>query len=191
MTSLQTRSTRVQRPLPSALWGLLCATILSAPAAAQGLQLSATAASGDHGVSKYGVILAWNRAAPLWQGQSWQLLLRHEVELAAWRVKHARNLIEAGYSPVFRLQRPLAGGGAKAFFIEGSIGVRALSHTRITPDRSMGSALHFSDMLGLGWQWGPQGRSSAGVRIQHLSNGGVKKPNPGINFGQIYYSHRF
>lgn len=177
------------RALRQALLGTGCAAALLAPAAAHDLHLSASAAKGQKGVSKYGVILAWNRPAPLWQGQRWQLLLRHEGELAAWRVTRASDLLELGYSPVFRLQRPLAGGGA--FFVEGAIGVRALSHTRIAPDRSMGSALHFSDMLGLGWQWGPQGRSSAGVRVQHLSNGGLKKPNPGMDFTQIYYSHRF
>lgn len=186
MTSL----IRNKRGWLPALAGLALMAGLCAPAAAYDKSLSLTLASGQSSVRKAGVILGLTRPDALWQGERWRLMLRHEFELAAWRVRHARNLVEAGYSPVLRLERPLASGSG-AFFVEGSIGVRALSHTRVSPERSLGSALHFSDMLGLGWQWGPGGRSTLGVRIQHLSNGGLKKPNPGIDFGQVYYSLRF
>jgi hypothetical protein len=46
-------------------------------------------------------------------------------------------------------------------------------------------------MLGMGMQFGRESRSTLGVRLQHMSNLGIKKPNPGINFLQVYYSHRF
>ena len=46
-------------------------------------------------------------------------------------------------------------------------------------------------MLGVGVQWGAQGRSTLGLRYQHVSNLGIKRPNPGLDFGQLYYTHRF
>lgn len=160
-------------------------------AAAQGPDWSLSAARAKEAdVRKLGVIAGWTRPEPLWQGQRWQLRLRHEFELAAWNVPRARDLVELGYSPVLRLERKLS-GGARNLFVEGSIGVRLLSHARLAADHSMGSAFQFSDMLGAGMQWGREGRSTLGVRFQHLSNFGIKKPNPGMDFLMLYYTHRF
>lgn len=147
-----------------------------------------------HGLSadvrKAGVVLGFAQAEPLWQGALWRLTLRHELELAGWRVPHARDIVELGYSPVLRLERPLAGDGA-LFFVEGAIGARLLSHTRLSPIRSLSTAFQFADMLGLGWQGGREARSTLGLRLVHMSNADIKKPNPGINFVQLYYRYRF
>ena len=55
----------------------------------------------------------------------------------------------------------------------------------------MSTAFQFADMLGVGMQFGREARSTLGLRVQHLSNLGIKKPNPGIEFLQLYYSYRF
>ncbi|HNE59240.1 MAG TPA: acyloxyacyl hydrolase [Ottowia sp.] len=148
------------------------------------------AAAADAGVRKLGLIAGWTQAAPLWQGTQWRLRLRHEIELAAWHVPRARDLVELGYSPVLRLERPLDGAHA-TLFLEGSIGARLLSRTRVAPQRSLSTAFQFSDMLGVGVQWGTQARSTLGLRYQHVSNLGIKEPNPGMDFVQVYYTHRF
>jgi len=172
------------------LHGLLAACALLATAAhAEGLDASLAAGTAEAGVRKFSLIVGTTRPDPLWQGQEWRLMLRHEVELAAWRVPRARDLVEAGYSPVLRLERPLEGGST--LFVEGSIGARLLSHTRVAPDRSLSTAFHFADMVGVGVQWGRHGRSSLGLRFQHLSNLGIKRPNPGMDFLQVRYTHRF
>ena len=147
-------------------------------------------AADESSVKQLGVVAGWTRPAPLWQGESWRLRLRHEAVLAAWHVPRARDLVEVGYSPVFRLERPW-NGGDRVFFVEGSIGVRLLSHTRVSADHRMSTAFQFADMLGVGMQFGHQGSSTLGMRFQHLSNLGIKKPNPGIEFLQLYYSYRF
>ncbi|MFD1709388.1 acyloxyacyl hydrolase [Ottowia sp. GY511] len=148
-------------------------------------------ASDESSVKQVGVIAGWTRPEPLWQGDTWRLRLRHEAVAIGWHVPRARDLIEVGYSPVFRLERPLSGGGGRSFFFEGAIGVRLLSHTRVSQEHRMSTAFQFADMLGLGMQWGREGQSTLGLRVQHLSNLGIKKPNPGINFLQLYYTHRF
>lgn len=174
----------------AALASLLLGAALGS-AHAQGLDATlAVGAADEADVKKLSLILGTTRAEPLWQGETWRLKLRHEVELAAWRVPEARNLIELGYSPVLRLERPLSGGNA-TFFFEGSIGVRLLSHTRVSPQHPLSTAFQFADMLGLGLHWGREARSTLGLRYQHMSNLGIKRPNPGMNFVQLYYTHRF
>lgn len=175
----------------AACLGAACGLAQAQAQPAGGLDWTLSAAgAAEANVSKLGVIAGWTQPAPLWQGAQWRLRLRHEVELAAWRVPKARDLLELGYSPVLRLERPLRGGQA-LLFVEGSIGARLLSHTRVAPERSLSTAFQFSDMLGVGVQWGAQARSTLGLRYQHVSNLGIKRPNPGLDFGQLYYTHRF
>ena len=175
----------------AACLGAACGLAQAQAQPAGGLDWTLSAAgAAEANVSKLGVIAGWTQPAPLWQGAQWRLRLRHELELAAWRVPKARDLLELGYSPVLRLERPLQ-GSANVFFVEGSIGVRLLSHTRMADDHNMSTAFQFADMLGAGMQFGQDGRSTLGVRLQHLSNLGIKKPNPGINFVQVYYAYRF
>ena len=175
----------------AACLGAACGLAQAQAQPAGGLDWTLSAAgAAEANVSKLGVIAGWTQPAPLWQGAQWRLRLRHELELAAWRVPKARDLLELGYSPVLRLERPLRGGQA-LLFVEGSIGARLLSHTRVAPERSLSTAFQFSDMLGVGVQWGAQGRSTLGLRYQHVSNLGITRPNPGLDFGQLYYTHRF
>lgn len=171
-----------------------CASLaFGAPAAAQSsapLDLSVAAAAGSRGqVRKVELNLGWTREQPLWQGQLWRLRLRHEVALGQWRVPHARNITELGYSPVLRLEKPT---GQDTFFVEGSIGARLLSHTHLSPEIPLSTAFQFADMVGLGMQWGQGAEAqTVGLRLQHQSNADIKKPNPGINFLMLYYRRAF
>ena len=143
----------------------------------------ATAAGSRKSVKKVELNLGWTHEPPLWQGQDWRLRLRHEAVLGEWRVPRARNITELGYSPVLRLESM-----GSPFFVEGSIGVRLLSHTRLSPTKTLTTAFQFADMLGVGWQWGQgRGAQTVGLRFQHQSNADLKKPNPGINFLMVYY----
>lgn len=161
------------------------------PITAHALDLSLVAAQGSrHQIKKYGLIAGWQHARPLWQGNAWQLQLRHEAELAVWRLSTTPDLVELGYSPVFRLQRA-TGAVPSGFYVEGAIGVRLLSRTHIHTDTSLSTAFQFSDMIGTGYQWGEQGRHTLGLRLQHLSNAGIKHPNPGINYTTLFYRYAF
>ena len=146
--------------------------------------------AGDAGVKKIGLVAGWDREEPLWQGEKWQLALRHEVELGLWRIPQASNGVEVGYSPVLRLVRPLS-QKTNRLFVEASVGVRLISQTRIAPDANLSTAFQFSEMLGVGYQWGNKQRNTVGLRVAHLSNGGIKKPNHGVSFGQIYMQRSF
>ncbi|WP_157667660.1 acyloxyacyl hydrolase [Comamonas serinivorans] len=177
--------------LVQALAALAVAGASLMPTMAHALDLSFVYAKGNrHSIEKYGVIAGWQHPNLLWQGQAWQVQLRHEVELATWRTDTVPDLYEFGYSPVFRLQRN-TGNVPSGFYVEGAIGVRLLSHTRIHTDTTMSTAFQFSDMIGTGYQWGDNGRHTVGLRYVHLSNASIKKPNPGINYTTLFYRYTF
>ena len=81
------------------------------------------------------------------------------------------------------------GGGV--FFVEAGIGARLLSHTYTSPTRTLSTAFQFSDELGVGLQFGREGRATLGLRYQHISNAGIASPNPGMNFYTAYLGYRF
>jgi hypothetical protein len=83
---------------------------------------------------------------------------------------------DVGITPVFRVER-------KALYIEGAIGVHFVQ-AHISAHRSFSTALQFGTHVGAGLHLGK--KYDLGVRIQHLSNGGVAHPNPGINFALVH-----
>lgn len=141
-------------------------------------------------VKKYGVVAGYNVQAPLWQGEQWSFRLRHEIELAGWDVPYASRIVEGGYTPMWRLQRPVGGGGA-VVFVEAGIGARLLSHVHTEPGRSLSTAFQFSDEIGAGVQFGREGRAMLGIRYQHISNADIKMPNPGMDFYAAYFNYKF
>jgi hypothetical protein len=70
-------------------------------------------------------------------------------------------------------------------------GVRLLSSPRISSDLTLATAFQFAPMAGIGVQFGNRQQYQAGYRFEHISNGGIKEPNPGINFSQLYLQYNF
>jgi lipid A 3-O-deacylase len=87
--------------------------------------------------------------------------------------------------------RFIKNSGAIRPFVEAGVGIRLLSHTRISDRFTVSSAFQFADMVGVGAQFGERQQYQVGFRFQHVSNGGIKEPNPGINFEQLYLQYNF
>jgi hypothetical protein len=179
---------------------LLAALALTSPATAQFVfpsDLTWAVSAGRHLVNKVELNIGWTQQRPLWQGEDWHLRLRHEFVLGRWHVPAAQDITEVGYSPVFRLENVSAEDTSVPhafFFIEGSVGARLLSHTRLTPNLTLSTAFQFADMAGAGVQWEDPDSGAVqtlGLRLQHQSNADIKKPNPGINFVTVYYRFAF
>ncbi|MDR0479282.1 MAG: acyloxyacyl hydrolase [Burkholderiaceae bacterium] len=188
----QIPATRSPTRLIAALATTLAALAFAAPAAAQfpaPQDFTLAIANGSRaGVQKIELDAGWTQTQPLWQGQVWRVRLRHEIALGAWYVPQERTITEFGYSPVLRLEKP--GASERTFFVEGSIGVRLLSHTRLAPRTPLSTGFQFADMLGTGVQFGQgSGAQTVGLRFQHQSNADIKHPNPGINFVMMYYRY--
>ncbi|MFO1323462.1 MAG: acyloxyacyl hydrolase [Burkholderiales bacterium] len=72
---------------------------------------------------------------------------------------------------------------ARALYIEGGIGIRALTATRINNDRQFGIAFQFGEQLGIGASFGPHDDYEVGLYVQHVSNADIK---PRANWGLTY-----
>jgi lipid A 3-O-deacylase len=121
----------------------------------------------------------------------WRLGLQWKAPPFDWMEKHSRwswywdvsiggfhgdegTVHDFGVTPVFRYMKAAHGA-----YLEGGIGAHIFSDSHINSDLGFSTRFQFGDHLAAGYQarkWDGQ------LRLQHLSNGGMKNPNPGINF---------
>lgn len=145
----------------------------------------------SHGINKYEIGVQWHSGHAWGNPQAWQTNLYWEVDLAHWDARRGsprRNVTEFGFSPVIRLQKR---GGAVEPFLEASVGIRLMSHTSTSPSHDYSTAFRFSETLGFGLAFGKHQAGEVGFRFQHVSNAGIKTPNPGSDFITGYLSYRF
>src|SRR5258708_2445212 len=121
----------------------------------------------------------WRR----WQlGDTWRVSAYGTGSVANWRAReHTENkeLWDFGVVPVLRLERR---GAAAAPYLEASFGGHLLSRRRINGNRELSTAFQFGEFIGGGVLFGPRQQYGFGARLQHISNGGIKNPNPGLTF---------
>ncbi|MGF6770581.1 lipid A 3-O-deacylase [Paraburkholderia sp. GAS199] len=155
-----------------------------------GIQLGAGVA--DHDVRKGDLGFVWDPGLSWWNIAGYHFALVGEAHAAYWEIDESRrahsSIQEFGITPVFRFIR---GYGWFRPYIEAGVGVRLLSHVRETTDRTLSSSFQFADMVGVGLQFGARQTYQVAFRFQHLSNAGIKHPNPGINFSEIYFQYNF
>ncbi|GAA0799711.1 acyloxyacyl hydrolase [Cupriavidus gilardii] len=142
-------------------------------------------------VRKVDIAFGWDSGYGWGDPTGLRLGLLWEVNVARWDSTsdaNPRNLWEIGAQPVLRLawQRH-----RWVPFLEASIGVRLMSGTRTSDNHTMSTAFQFSDMAGVGIAFGKDQRFAVGYRYQHISNAGIKKPNPGSDFHTAYLRYRF
>ena len=116
----------------------------------------------------------WDLYVSRWNANALDDGPRHYVQIGAiytWRYRFSQ-----GQSP---------------WFAEAGIGGTVMDHVYRTPDRSFSTAFQFTEVLGVGRSFGENGRHEVALRVQHVSNAGIKKPNPGENFLKLRYTYRF
>ena len=59
-----------------------------------------------------------------------------------------------------------------------------------TPRRDFSTRWNFYDTIGVGHSFGAQHQHELGIRWVHVSNAGIKEPNPGQDFLQLRYAVR-
>jgi len=104
---------------------------------------------------------------------------------AAAKRRDKRTINDLGITPVVRFQQTELSRIAP--YVEGAIGFHVITPTMLDDNRHFGGAFQFGDHVGAGLRFGPKGKYDLGMRFQHLSNGGLKKPNNGINFTQFRF----
>lgn len=175
-----------------ALAAAFCAIAL--PAAAQGWNPQGyfvQGGLGGRGIWEAGVGLTWPWA---WKSS----LLGTEVGgfteayIAHWDSPRAdggrRGFTQIGLVPLFRF-RP--DQGRSPWFADAGIGISGMDQHFATTDKQFTTSFNFVDVLGVGRSFGASRGEEISVRLQHVSNAGIKVPNPGQNFLQLRYARAF
>jgi hypothetical protein len=80
---------------------------------------------------------------------------------------------------------------ARHWFAEIGIGANVILPVYRSKEKRFSTTFNFGDHFAIGRQFGAQHQHELALRIQHFSNGGIDEPNPGENFLQLRYSHRW
>lgn len=144
---------------------------------------SSNAQRGYSEFDVYRIGRQWNFKHTLWQGESASLGGYYEGSLNYWRADQD-TIFAIAFSPVFVLMFGNNDGGYRPF-IEVGVGLALLSDDLVA-GRRMGSYWQFEDRIGFGFR---SDRMGFHYRYMHYSNGGLSKPNQGIDahvIGMIY-----
>lgn len=96
-----------------------------------------------------------------------------------------RSIWDVSATPVLEL--PVS-GAPWPLRVDIGIGVHAISHVHINAERRMSTAFQFGEFIGATLDLG---RFEIGLRMQHVSNGGIKHPNDGITYPLLTISRGF
>lgn len=125
--------------------------------------------------------------------ERWIISLAPEWQIGFWNAKQSgineRQIVDSSVTGVLNIRPRVT--GYLPYYVDIGFGVHMLSHTRISDERNFGSSFQFGEFLGVGADFGERRRYGVAARIQHVSNGGIKRPNPGVTFAQISMFYRF
>ena len=146
---------------------------------------------GQHGASMAGAGIVWD-----WDFQR----MRRKAELTAhteFMVNHWRyDTVGGGSAQLTQLVllpslRMRLARGASPWFIELGIGASWTDQLLERPPERFSTQWNFYDMLGVGYSFGEEHDHELGLRWVHVSNAGLRKPNPGQDVVQLRYVRRF
>jgi hypothetical protein len=169
----------------------LSALVASGPAMAQPtpagwrqIYVEGGAAARDSQRVAVGVRLPWDWQAERWGGQ---FTANTDMALALWR-SDASSGIHLAVTPQLRW-RPSE--GRSPWFVEGGIGLSWHSKPYESEGARMSTRWNFYDVIAVGRSFGPQRRQEVSLRLVHISNAGIRRPNPGEEFLLLRYATRF
>ncbi|HXI36508.1 MAG TPA: acyloxyacyl hydrolase [Burkholderiales bacterium] len=171
--------------LPAAAFFALCFMLASparaqepSPFASDGVSFEAGSGNGAE-MWRIGVTKKWRKR---WlEAGNWHLGGYWELQYGEW---YGGNTIhDLGFTPVWRFQQTERSRFSP--YVEAAIGFHLIQPVRLTDTRGFSTAFQFGDHVGAGVRFGERQKLDLGVRFQHLSNGGIKEPNNGINFTQV------
>lgn len=141
---------------------------------------------------------AWNATAGVVWPWAWrasvmgtELSAITEAYVSHWDSRTAtgrRSFVQVGVVPLVRLRLEQ---GRSPWFLEAGIGLSLLDHKFETETKRFTTSFNFVDVVGVGRSFGSARQQELGLRLQHVSNAGIKAPNPGQNFVQLRYASSF
>ena len=175
--------------------GAALALVAAAPAHALDLKpgrvFLAEAGAAKHGTKSLTIGAAWP-----WDWRTGflgtEVTGATEVFISHWRADAVgggtNSYTQLGLVPMLRLR---FSEGRSPWFVEGGIGVSWMDKRYRIPEREFSTTGNFYDTLGVGRNFGVDGRHEVGLRIAHISNANIKRPNPGEDFIQLRYAVKF
>lgn len=143
-----------------------------------GLAMEIGRGDEDTNLLRLSFVHAWRKGEPA--APDWHLAGYWEFSAAIWD-NHDESTADVSATPVFRFQRD-------SIYLEGAIGFHLVT-SHISAHRTFSSAFQFGTHVGAGYRFGPARRYDLGLRVQHISNGGLREPNPGINFVIVRFQY--
>lgn len=116
----------------------------------------------------------WDASVGIWQARQW-----HNVP------GDKENLFDVGFTPVIRFENT----SKKGFYVEGGIGAHLLSKTYNSNDDGLSTAFQFGDHIAVGYVF--DNKWEVALKAQHYSNGGIKKPNSGVDVLLLKAAYRY
>ncbi len=171
--------------------GFLCALLLSGNVlAVEGVSVEAGTGQQTN-VTRVGAI--WNMDRQWFNEGDWHVAGYWEATAGTLRGNSSagnnQTVTDLAITPVFRLQQKNLTSVAP--YVEGAIGFHLVSPTFIYAGRHLGSAFQFGDHVGFGVTFGDQHQFDLAYRFQHMSNGGIKEPNQGVNLNLVHFVYHF
>lgn len=178
--------------------GAICAAMattfllpLTARADSWGFQVGGGFADhhSDH-VQKIDLGAVWDPGLNWWYIGGWNFTTVVEGHAVYWNTNgNVHHTIgEFGVTPILRFEKS---AGTIRPFVEAGVGLRLLTSPRVSESYTLSSGFQFADMVGVGVKFGGRMQYQVGYRFQHLSNAGIKRPNPGIDFHSVYVQYNF
>lgn len=129
----------------------------------------------------------WDRAWPM-RGSAriagyWDMSLSHWKNRS--KLKTNKEVFDIGLTPTLRLEGTES--ASLSPYAEIGAGLHLLSHSSVSTLRRFGTSLQFSEHLGVGFRFGSRQQFDLSYRFEHISNGGLRPPNKGINYNLIRF----
>ena len=147
--------------------------------------VSVEAGRGTSSVDLWRLGAQWKWQKHWFTEGDWHLGGYWDAQVGRWN--GAGHPTDLSLTPTFRLERKSGYGP----YVEGAIGFHYISDKNIAAGKQFSTNFQFGDHVGAGVRFGDKGQYDLGLRLQHLSNAGIKHPNPGINFGIIRFQYHF
>jgi hypothetical protein len=143
-----------------------------------------------HGTYTFTAGVAWPSR---WQHVSHNGLWTASIEtfVSYWSARldgQRKGYTQVAIAPVVRYRFD---HGRSDWFAEGGVGLSWLDDLYQRDHKRFSTRFNFHDTLGVGFNFGAHREHELSVRLTHVSNAGIKEPNPGENFIQLRYGRNF
>lgn len=140
----------------------------------------------DTGIGGAGLRWSWDWQALRWGGQ---FSGGTELSLSYWHAQTADGRQGMAHLALVPLLRWRPRDGSSPWFVEAGIGLSLHQRNYEAQDARMSTRLNFYDVLAVGRNLGPGQELS--LRGVHVSNGGVRRPNPGADIILLRWTRRY